>query len=56
MERLTSKRDWIEAGKDLSNELGYDKPNAAREIKRMQRWCNNRVVFKSCGRFEDYSP
>ena len=23
MKRLTSKRDWIEAGKDLSNELGY---------------------------------
>lgn len=23
MERLTSKRDWIEAGKDLSNEYGY---------------------------------
>lgn len=23
MERLTSKRDWIEAGKDLSNEWGY---------------------------------
>lgn len=23
MERLTSKRDWVEAGKDLSNEWGY---------------------------------
>ena len=23
MKRLTSKRDWIEARKDLSNELGY---------------------------------
>lgn len=23
MERLTSKRDWIEAGKDLSHEYGY---------------------------------
>ena len=23
MKRLTSKRDWIEAGKDLSNEWGY---------------------------------
>lgn len=23
MKRLTSKREWIEASKDLSNELGY---------------------------------
>lgn len=23
MERLTSKKDWIEAGKDLSHEYGY---------------------------------
>ena len=23
MKRLTSKRDWIEAGKDLSHEYGY---------------------------------
>lgn len=32
----------------------YDKPNAPREIKRLQRWCNNRVVFKSCRKFEEY--
>lgn len=32
----------------------YDKPNAPREVKRMQRWCNNRIIFKSCPRFEDY--
>lgn len=32
----------------------YDKPNAPREIRRLQRWCNNRFVFKSCPRFEDY--
>lgn len=32
----------------------YDKPNASREVKRMQRWCNNRFIFKSCPRFEDY--
>lgn len=32
----------------------YDKPNAPKEIKRLQRWCNNRFVFKSCQRFEDY--
>ena len=32
----------------------YDKPNAPRDIKRLQRWCNNRRIFKSCPRFEDY--
>lgn len=33
----------------------YDKPNAPKEIKRLQRWCNNRFIFKSCQRFEDYN-
>lgn len=33
----------------------YDKPNAPREVRLLQRWCNNRVIFKSC-RFEDYDP
>ena len=32
----------------------YDKPNAPREIKDLQRWCNNRFIFKSCEKFEDY--
>lgn len=32
----------------------YDKPNAPTEIKRLQRWCNNKIIFKSCPRFEDY--
>lgn len=32
----------------------YDKPNAPKEIKRLQRWCNNRFIFKSCKNFEDY--
>lgn len=32
----------------------YDKPNAPREIKDLQRWCNNRIIYKSCERFEDY--
>ena len=34
----------------------YDKPNAPREIKRLQRWCNNRLIYRSCTRFEDYKP
>ena len=33
----------------------YDKPHAPKDIKRLQRWCNNRFIFKSCPRFEDYS-
>jgi hypothetical protein len=32
----------------------YDKPNAPKEIKDLQRWCNNRFIFRSCERFEDY--
>lgn len=32
----------------------YDKPHAPKEIKRLQRWCNNKRIFKSCKRFEDY--
>lgn len=32
----------------------YNKPNAPREIKRLQRWCNNKILFKSITKFEDY--
>ena len=32
----------------------YDKPNAPKEIKRLQRWVNNKIIFKSCRKFEDY--
>lgn len=32
----------------------YNKPNAPRVIKRLQRWCNNKIIFKSCRKFEDY--
>lgn len=32
----------------------YDKPNAPKEIRDLQRWCNNRWVFKSCKDFSDY--
>lgn len=32
----------------------YDKPNAPQEIRLLQRWCNNKIIFKSCKRFEDY--
>lgn len=32
----------------------YDKPNAPKEIRRLQRWCNNKRIFNKCPRFEDY--
>lgn len=32
----------------------YDKPNAPRDIRRLQRWVNNRVIFRKCKKFEDY--
>ena len=32
----------------------YDKPNAPQEIRNLQRWCNNKFIFRSCERFEDY--
>ena len=34
----------------------YDKPHAPREVKMLARWCNNKVIFKSTERFEDYDP
>lgn len=34
----------------------YDKPHASRMIKDLQRWCNNRMIYKSCPKFEDYRP
>lgn len=32
----------------------YDKPHASKEIRHLQRWCNNKMVFKKCPKFEDY--
>lgn len=32
----------------------YDKPNAPKDIKRMARWVNNKYIWRSCERFEDY--
>lgn len=34
----------------------YDKPNAPREIRHLQRWCNNRKVFKAEPDFYKYDP
>lgn len=33
----------------------YDKPNASREIKDLQRWCNSRQIFKRVPDFLDYA-
>lgn len=32
----------------------YNKPNAPDEIRKLQRWCNNKIIFNNCKRFEDY--
>jgi hypothetical protein len=32
----------------------YNKPSAPREIRLLQRWCNNIKIFRNCDRFEDY--
>lgn len=34
----------------------FDKPNAPQEVRYLQRWRNNKIIFKSCPRFEDYEP
>ena len=34
----------------------YDKPHAPKEIRHLQRWCNNKIIFKSVPKFEDYKP
>lgn len=34
----------------------YNKPEAPTEIRDLQRWCNNKVIFKKCQKFEDYRP
>ncbi len=33
----------------------YDKPNAPKEIRNLQRWCNNKFIFRSCDDFKDYN-
>lgn len=32
----------------------YNKPSAPKEIRHLQRWCNNKIIFKSVKRFENY--
>lgn len=42
-------------------ELGYDpyvmiynKPNAPEDVKRLQRWANNKIIFRATKRFEEF--
>lgn len=32
----------------------YDKPHAPEEIRKLQRWCNNKIIFGKCQKFEEY--
>ena len=34
----------------------YNKPSAPKEIRKLQRWCNNKFIFKSVPNFYDYDP
>lgn len=34
----------------------YNKPSAPQIIRDMQRWCNNKIIFKTTPKFEDYIP
>lgn len=34
----------------------YDKPHAPQEIRYLQRWVNNKIIFKSVKKFEDFDP
>ena len=34
----------------------YDKPNAPREIRLLQRWCNNKKIFRTQPDFSEYDP
>jgi len=34
----------------------YNKPSAPKEIRYLQRWCNNKIVFKTVPDFRDYDP
>lgn len=34
----------------------YDKPHAPREIRLLQRWCNNKIAFNAIPDFKDFQP
>ena len=34
----------------------YNKPSAPQEVRYLQRWCNNKIIFKTIPDFNDYDP
>lgn len=34
----------------------YDKPNAPQQLRHLQRWCNNKIIFRSEPDFYKYNP
>lgn len=32
----------------------YDKPNAPRQTRLLQRWCNNKIIFRTVANYEEY--
>ena len=47
---------------EVLRDLGYDpyvmiynKPTAPKEVRNLQRWCNNKIIFKKCRSFVEYS-
>jgi hypothetical protein len=34
----------------------YNKAKAPKQIRHLQRWVNNKIIFRTCDRFEDYKP
>ena len=34
----------------------YNKPNAPKEVRLLQRWCNNKIIFNEVPDFENYDP
>lgn len=34
----------------------YDKPHASKEVRWLQRWCNDKIIFNKVQNFYDYDP
>lgn len=34
----------------------YNKANAPQDVRYLQRWCNNRIIFKTVRNFREYNP
>jgi hypothetical protein len=34
----------------------YDKAAAPRNVRHLQRWVNNKFIFRTVEKFEDYNP